>query len=665
MATRWSATTTTIGGTRDGRARRRARVQARADARAAREDAMGRRAAIGVAAVALIGGKRAVARAEEEEAATATPTPRGTENALDAYEMATRSGGNSSTAKAIVNKGEKKSKVKIEAKEASSGPPGALLGAIPVVLGLGGFAAFKSLSGGSSADDDDDDEPIRPPSKKPSLPKFEAPKVVPPKFDAPKIDAPKFEVPKIDAPKFEVPKFEMPKIPGVGGSGLPPDAPRAGFPSRAESFAEEEEEQDEADEEEEEADEEARKARREARRAEREAERAERDAEREAAKAQRAAEREAAEAERAQAKEAKARERERIERDRSAEERDAAERKEREKQLIEQERERIKAEKRARAEQRRAARDAEKAEREAERAAREAERQAEKEARAAERADRKAANALLRSKPKLAPEPKEPKEPKEEKSFTQLFAKKNVEDSEPLAKTQVMKKAKPEPIARTQVMAKSGKSSGVAGLPTNFPSVEDLEGLTKEEKLAIADEADAFAERLVRKAEAAETFANGPVVGVLFFLKPGAIKSAERAAEVAELAEATAAQVRSAAERGDGVSGVLVGAIAATVLIGGGAALLGGSLLGGDNAPSSDSKAVTIKKAAAPQGVVAYLCRAASRGAQASRLGSSRSHRETQQRRRRCVGPVRTDAPLIHIICRPRSRAKAYTFIRF
>ena len=197
---------------------------------------------------------------------TATATPRGTANALDAYEMATRSGGNSSTAKAIVNKGEKKSKVKIEAKEESSGPPGALLGAIPVVLGLGGFAAFKSLSGGSSADDDDDDEPIRPPPKKPSLPKFEAPKVVPPKFDAPKIDAPQFEVPKIDAPKFEVPKFEMPKIPGVGGSGLPPDAPRAGFPSRAESFAEEEEEQDEADEAvEDEADEEARKARRAAR----------------------------------------------------------------------------------------------------------------------------------------------------------------------------------------------------------------------------------------------------------------------------------------------------------------------------------------------------------------------------------------------------------------
>merc|ERR1712216_115020 len=212
-----------------------------------------------------------------------------------------------------------------------------------------------------------------------------------------------------------------------------------------------------------------------------------------------------------QAKEAKAREAERIERDRSAEERDAAERKKREKQLIEQERERIKAEKRVRAEQQRAARDAEKAERQAERDAREAERQAEKEARAAERADRKAANALLKSKPKSAPEPKEAKE---EKSFTQLFAKKNVEDSEPPAKT--------------RVMSKSGKSSGVAELPSKFPSVEDLEGLSKEEKLAIADEADAFAERLVRKAEAAEKFANGPVVGVLFFLKSGAIKSAEQ-----------------------------------------------------------------------------------------------------------------------------------------
>merc|ERR1712216_792750 len=206
------------------------------------------------------------------------------------------------------------------------------------------------------------------------------------------------------------------------------------------------------------------------------------------------------------------------------------------------------------------------------------------EARAAERADRKAANALLKPKPKSAPEPKEAKE---EKSFTQLFAKKNVEDSEPPAKT--------------RVMSKSGKSSGVAELPSKFPSVEDLEGLSKEEKLAIADEAEAFAERLVRKAEAAEKFANGPVVGVLFFLKSGAIKSAERAAEVAELAEATAAQVRSAAERGDGISGAVIGAIAATVLVGGGAALLGGSLLGGDNAPFSGPKAVAIKKAAAPR----------------------------------------------------------------
>ena len=84
---------------------------------------MGRRAAIGVAAIALHGGKRNAARAEEEAAATgtATATPRGTANALDAYEMATRSGGNSNAAKAIVNKGEKKSKVKIEAKEGEIG----------------------------------------------------------------------------------------------------------------------------------------------------------------------------------------------------------------------------------------------------------------------------------------------------------------------------------------------------------------------------------------------------------------------------------------------------------------------------------------------------------------------------------------------------------------
>ena len=147
-ATRARARATTIGEKkRDGettRARGRARTRASADGSEAREKTMGRRAAIGVAAIALHGGKRNAARAEEEAAATgtATATPRGTANALDAYEMATRSGGNSNAAKAIVNKGEKKSKVKIEAKEGSSGPPGALLGAIPVVLGLGGFLSL-------------------------------------------------------------------------------------------------------------------------------------------------------------------------------------------------------------------------------------------------------------------------------------------------------------------------------------------------------------------------------------------------------------------------------------------------------------------------------------------------------------------------------------------
>ena len=528
------------------------------------------------------------ARAEAPDAmptAPETETPRGTANALDAYERATRSGGNSNAAKAIVAGGGKKRAVKMDAREPSNGPPGVVLGAIPVALGVGGFAAFKALRGGTTTDDDDDDdddEPVRPPPKKPSMPKFEAPKIVPPKIEAP----------KIEAPKIEVPKFEMPKIPGVGGGSLPPDAPRPGFPSRADSFAAAEEDDEEEDVAEEE-DKEARKARRKAEQAEREAARAERRAEREAAKAERAAEREAAEAERAQAKEAKTREMERVERDRSAEEKDAAERKKREKALIEEERARIKAEKQRRADQQRAKREAEKAEREAARAARDAERQAEKEARAAERADRKAATALLKSKPTSAPEPKAPKD---ERSFTQLFAKKGTEGGELATKTQVMKK--PEPLARTQLMSKGGKSSGVAELPANFPSVEDLEGLTKEEKIAIADEADAFAERLVSKAEAAEKFANGPVVGLFFFLKPGAIKSAERAAEVADLAEATAARVRSAAERGDGISGIVIGAIAATILVGGGAALLGGALLGGDDAPS-EPKAVTIKSVAA------------------------------------------------------------------
>lgn len=86
-------------------------------------------------------------------------------------------------------------------------------------------------------------------------------------------------------------------------------------------------------------------------------------------------------------------------------------------------------------------------------------------------------------------------------------------------------------------MFKSGKLFGVVELLFKFLSVEDLEGLSKEEKFAIVDEVDVFVERLVRKVEVVEKFVNGLVVGVFFFLKFGVIKFVECVVEVVEFVE--------------------------------------------------------------------------------------------------------------------------------
>ena len=187
------------------------------------------------------------------ETTVAPPTPslpQPTENALDAYEAATRSGGNSKTAKSLVSKGSsgKKSGFDARGKDKRGGPPAGALAAAPAVLGCGGFAAFKALSGGSSEDDDEDDAPrvkARPPKIEP--PKVEPSRAVappPPKGDEPKMEMPKMEMPKIgvpkmEMPKMEMPKVEMPKVPSVdaGKKRLPPDAKRENFPSRAEIWA--------------------------------------------------------------------------------------------------------------------------------------------------------------------------------------------------------------------------------------------------------------------------------------------------------------------------------------------------------------------------------------------------------------------------------------------
>ena len=320
-------------------------------------------------------------------------------------------------------------------------------------------------------------------------------------------------------------------------------------------------------------------------RTEREIIKAERADARRAAKEARRAERKAKKAERAAARRVTRRE---AARNRSEDESDTAERKAREKELIKRERERILAQKSELAEEKRAQREAEKAaradaraRRQEERRRQDAERRAEREAklaeRRAEREERAAAKALLR---KTGTQRVDRNIKKSERSNTQLF------------------KVVP-PVARTQRMGESADASDEATLPRNFPTIASLEGLTMEEKLAVADEADAFAERLAKKAEAAEKFASGSVTSVLFFLKPGFVKQAERASEVAELAAVRAQQVRAAAEKKKGgVGGVIAGITALLVIGGGGAAVL----LNGDG-PSLDVPApntIKIQKRSEP-----------------------------------------------------------------
>mmetsp|Transcript_6729 Transcript_6729/g.22068 ORF Transcript_6729/g.22068 Transcript_6729/m.22068 type:complete len:223 (+) Transcript_6729:406-1074(+) len=167
-----------------------------------------------------------------------------------------------------------------------------------------------------------------------------------------------------------------------------------------------------------------------------------------------------------------------------------------------------------------------------------------------------------------------------------------------VARTQFMSKPEPTETKKIAKPAAARASSGEATLPPNFPTVADLQGLGPDEKLALADEAEAFAERLVRKAEAAEKFATGPIVGLLFFLKSGAEKQAVRARETADLAEAEASRVRSAATSGG--NGALIGGIAALVVVGGAAAVVlgnGVSLPSFEGGASTSSSTVKITKA--------------------------------------------------------------------
>jgi hypothetical protein len=141
--------------------------------------------------------------------------------------------------------------------------------------------------------------------------------------------------------------------------------------------------------------------------------------------------------------------------------------------------------------------------------------------------------------------------------------------------------------------------NAVGGLPQGFPSVEDFEGLTQEEKLELCDKADAIVVRLETRADAAEKFINSPVTSLLFFLKPGAEKNAAKARAQAEEAAAAARSLRSAASNPLGGAGAAVAAAVVGIL--GAGALLFGVLSGGGGSGAPSPAAKVNVKAPSPQ----------------------------------------------------------------
>lgn len=130
-------------------------------------------------------------------------------------------------------------------------------------------------------------------------------------------------------------------------------------------------------------------------------------------------------------------------------------------------------------------------------------------------------------------------------------------------------------------------------LPRGFPTIDDLaECETSEEKEEICDKADLLVERLEAKADSAEQFVDGPIVGFFGFLKPNAERNAEKARAVADAAADAAAQLRKAAT-GGGNGALIAGAVA--VIVAAGAALL--LLVGGDGTPSETPAAPSAPRA--------------------------------------------------------------------
>jgi hypothetical protein len=117
-------------------------------------------------------------------------------------------------------------------------------------------------------------------------------------------------------------------------------------------------------------------------------------------------------------------------------------------------------------------------------------------------------------------------------------------------------------------------------LPRGFPTLDELaECETAEEKEELCEKADLLVERLEAKADSAEAFVDGPICGFFGFLKPNAIRNAEKARAAAEEAAAAAAELRRKAKGGAGNATVAAGA-AVLVLAGAAAVVLGGGVDG-------------------------------------------------------------------------------------
>ena len=130
-------------------------------------------------------------------------------------------------------------------------------------------------------------------------------------------------------------------------------------------------------------------------------------------------------------------------------------------------------------------------------------------------------------------------------------------------------------------------------LPAGFPTVDDLAACeTAEEKEEVCDKADLLVERLEAKADSAERFVDGPVVGFFGFLRPNAERNAEKARAAAEEAASAAAALRRAAKPGP--SGAVVGGAIAAIVAAGAALLLGGDAV----APSAGAGAAKPDRAA-------------------------------------------------------------------